>query len=249
MEEDFQIPLQEMSILSPEEINKLFANTGTIRKLHEVLLEDLKKRLQTWTPGQRIGDIFLQLVPFMKLYEVYINNYNNAVAFLTSITQTRVRFHMFLKHVSEKGAGHSQLFLDNLLIVPVQRLPRYEMLLKELLKYTDKDHEDYETLSKAFEAVGSTIRLLNWKKKMQDDNVIRHHFVKCSLKSPTWCDFCGGFIWGVTKQAWKCESCEKVAHKQCQALSANQVGCTATSDQVDSPQRPRVLKHTWSYVD
>ena len=36
--------------------------------------------------------------------------------------------------------------LDSFLIEPVQRIPRYCLLLSELLKYTDKSHADYENL-------------------------------------------------------------------------------------------------------
>lgn len=35
-----------------------------------------------------------------------------------------------------------------LLIQPIQRLPRYVLLISELLKYTDLDHPDYATLTK-----------------------------------------------------------------------------------------------------
>ena len=35
--------------------------------------------------------------------------------------------------------------LDSLLIQPVQRIPRYRLLFGELLKYTPKDHPDYES--------------------------------------------------------------------------------------------------------
>ncbi|KAK5973943.1 Phorbol-ester/DAG-type domain-containing protein, partial [Trichostrongylus colubriformis] len=33
-----------------------------------------------------------------------------------------------------------------------------------------------------------------------------HRFVSITLVHPTWCDKCGDFIWGLLKQASKCES-------------------------------------------
>ncbi|VDL73424.1 unnamed protein product [Nippostrongylus brasiliensis] len=33
-----------------------------------------------------------------------------------------------------------------------------------------------------------------------------HRFVSVALVQPTWCDKCGDFIWGLLKQASKCES-------------------------------------------
>jgi hypothetical protein len=34
------------------------------------------------------------------------------------------------------------------LIMPVQRIPRYQLLLRDLLKHTEKDHNDFESLQK-----------------------------------------------------------------------------------------------------
>ncbi|KFM71708.1 Hypothetical protein X975_10829, partial [Stegodyphus mimosarum] len=39
-----------------------------------------------------------------------------------------------------------KLTLDALLIMPVQRIPRYELLIKELLKHTHVDHPDHHLL-------------------------------------------------------------------------------------------------------
>ena len=40
-----------------------------------------------------------------------------------------------------------------------------------------------------------------------------HRFLPYSLKNPTWCDQCGDFIWGVYKQAIRCDS--KYSALQC----------------------------------
>ena len=44
---------------------------------------------------------------------------------------------------SPRCAGQS---LQSLLIMPVQRVPRYELLLRELIKQTDDDHVDMADL-------------------------------------------------------------------------------------------------------
>ena len=33
-----------------------------------------------------------------------------------------------------------------------------------------------------------------------------HQFIPCHLTNPTWCDYCGDFIWGVFKQCLRCQS-------------------------------------------
>lgn len=42
-----------------------------------------------------------------------------------------------------------KLALDSLLIMPVQRIPRYELLIKMILKHTIREHPDYELLIEA----------------------------------------------------------------------------------------------------
>lgn len=45
--------------------------------------------------------------------------------------------------------------LSSYLIAPVQRLPRYVLLLKELLKCTPEDHEDYNDIKQALDGITS----------------------------------------------------------------------------------------------
>ncbi|KAL6738440.1 hypothetical protein Aduo_011987 [Ancylostoma duodenale] len=45
-----------------------------------------------------------------------------------------------------------------------------------------------------------------------------HNFVSITLMHPTWCDKCGDFIWGLLKQASKCENCNYTCHSRCREL-------------------------------
>lgn len=49
--------------------------------------------------------------------------------------------------------------------MPVQRMPRYAMLIRELIKYTDKDHPDYGNLDKALKNIEEVTAYLNEKKR------------------------------------------------------------------------------------
>ena len=39
------------------------------------------------------------------------------------------------------------LSLEDFLVKPIQRLPKYVLLLKDLLKHTNEDHPDYNNIS------------------------------------------------------------------------------------------------------
>ncbi|CAI5441316.1 unnamed protein product [Caenorhabditis angaria] len=45
-----------------------------------------------------------------------------------------------------------------------------------------------------------------------------HDFKICSLVNPTWCDKCGDFIWGILREALKCENCNYTCHVRCKEL-------------------------------
>jgi hypothetical protein len=55
--------------------------------------------------------------------------------------------------VNEHLALRKKMALDNLLIMPVQRIPRYNLLLRDLLKHTGESHPDFENLKQAIEVI------------------------------------------------------------------------------------------------
>jgi hypothetical protein len=52
--------------------------------------------------------------------------------------------------------------------MPVQRVPRYELLLRELIGVTEHDHRDYANLTKAMELVKSVAAAINDSKREAD---------------------------------------------------------------------------------
>ncbi|KAL6478656.1 hypothetical protein MHYP_G00120890 [Metynnis hypsauchen] len=47
-----------------------------------------------------------------------------------------------------------------------------------------------------------------------------HNFHETTYKRPTFCDTCGGFLWGVIKQGYHCKDCGVNCHKHCKDLVA-----------------------------
>eukprot|EP01097_Dermamoeba_algensis_P011373 TRINITY_DN8804_c0_g1_i1.p1 TRINITY_DN8804_c0_g1~~TRINITY_DN8804_c0_g1_i1.p1 ORF type:complete len:711 (-),score=150.68 TRINITY_DN8804_c0_g1_i1:291-2423(-) len=49
-----------------------------------------------------------------------------------------------------------------------------------------------------------------------------HKFEECFFASPTFCQFCAQFIWGITsKQGWSCAVCKYAAHRNCYQFAPN----------------------------
>jgi len=53
-----------------------------------------------------------------------------------------------------------------LLILPIQRMPRYKLLLQEIIKYTNPTHPDWEQLNNAFQKISEVNDAINDKIKL-----------------------------------------------------------------------------------
>ncbi|GAB6028699.1 hypothetical protein CHUAL_004523 [Chamberlinius hualienensis] len=128
-------------------VEEMFFQIPEILNHHEVFLEVLKQRLENWDNKQIVGDVFVESFtrqPVIDTYTAFINNWKLAKEAIKIATQAKPAFAKFLEHMSREHKG--KLTLDALLIMPVQRIPRYELLIKELLKHTQLDHPDHRLL-------------------------------------------------------------------------------------------------------
>eukprot|EP01100_Stratorugosa_tubuloviscum_P006589 TRINITY_DN2829_c2_g5_i1.p1 TRINITY_DN2829_c2_g5~~TRINITY_DN2829_c2_g5_i1.p1 ORF type:complete len:509 (-),score=187.66 TRINITY_DN2829_c2_g5_i1:2-1528(-) len=129
----FVIPLsQDNSILNPEEIKILFSEVRMILEVNKILYEKLQICIANWKVDSTVGLDFIDKAPLLKCYSVYINNYDNAMSLLAKL-DLKKSFQSFLESKSL-----STQELQSLLIQPIQRLPRYVLLLTEMKKYVPK---------------------------------------------------------------------------------------------------------------
>lgn len=111
-------------------VPRLFSNLAMIVGVNEELLFGLGELLSAWDPtSSRVGPLFQKMSPFMRLYNTYGNSYNEAIGLLTK-SKEKDDFRDFLTQCR----GAQPLDLEALLIQPVQRIPRYRLLLEDLFK-------------------------------------------------------------------------------------------------------------------
>ncbi|KHJ42575.1 RhoGEF domain protein, partial [Trichuris suis] len=146
-------PLKRPELCSLVELgtlNEIFFQVPEMLAYHEAFLKALKTRLDFWDNKQKIGDILL--ANFTKqcvidTYMAFINNWKNARLAIRKACSAKPAFAKYLERCSREHMN--KLSLDALLIMPVQRIPRYELLLKELLKHTSVEHPDHALLLRA----------------------------------------------------------------------------------------------------
>uniref|UniRef100_A0A1B6E9V0 DH domain-containing protein n=1 Tax=Clastoptera arizonana TaxID=38151 RepID=A0A1B6E9V0_9HEMI len=131
-------------------VDEIFYQVPTILTHHEEFLEELRKRLEHWDVKQRVGDIFLDTFTKQSVIDTYtsfINNWKTAKEAIKTTCQAKPAFARFLEAMAREHKG--KLALDSLLIMPVQRIPRYELLIQTLLKHTEPNHPDHQPLIEA----------------------------------------------------------------------------------------------------
>jgi hypothetical protein len=55
------------------------------------------------------------------------------------------------------------------MLLPMQRITRYTLILKEILKHTPQGHPDYEDVSQAYELSEATADLINTEARNRED--------------------------------------------------------------------------------
>ncbi|XP_037734527.1 FYVE, RhoGEF and PH domain-containing protein 4 isoform X1 [Chelonia mydas] len=138
-----------------EVVNKIFSNISSINAFHsKFLLPELEKRMQEWTGTPRIGDILQKLAPFLKMYGEYVKNFDNAMELVKMWTERSPLFKSIIQDIqTQKVCG--SLTLQHHMLEPVQRIPRYEMLLKDYLRKLPQDSLDWKDAEKSLEIIST----------------------------------------------------------------------------------------------
>ncbi|KNC99883.1 uncharacterized protein SPPG_05256 [Spizellomyces punctatus DAOM BR117] len=150
-------------------VQSIFSELAGIINVNMELRKQLEARLEEhpWNPVDGcLGDIFLNLAPFLKMYSSYVKNFNTALSVVSEQISKNPAFAQFVTKQNAnpdlKGLGFQAY-----LIMPVQRIPRYKMLVEDLLKHTEVDHPDHSTLQKSLETIAEVAVFVN--------ETIRHH--------------------------------------------------------------------------
>eukprot|EP00035_Acanthoeca_spectabilis_P031573 m.14800 g.14800 ORF g.14800 m.14800 type:complete len:781 (-) comp4831_c0_seq2:206-2548(-) len=145
----------------------VFKYVEQLHQAHGALFEALK---QTMNPLQ--GDARFTSKAFggfakkMAIYAPYVCEVEAAQAALECVRKTSR--HKKNLETAEKERG-SRFSLKDLLVVPKQRLTRYHLLLRAVIKHTPKKHPDYNNFCEAIIAVSDLVSHINEYKAERDE--------------------------------------------------------------------------------
>ncbi|XP_066093663.1 FYVE, RhoGEF and PH domain-containing protein 2 isoform X1 [Saccopteryx bilineata] len=146
----------------PEDVVRLiFSNISSIYQFHsQFFLPELQRRLDDWTATPRLGDVIQKLAPFLKMYSEYVKNFERAAELLATWTEKSPPFQEVLTRIQSSEASGS-LTLQHHMLEPVQRIPRYELLLKEYVQKLPDQAPDRADAQKALDMIFSAAQHSN----------------------------------------------------------------------------------------
>ena len=126
--------------VTSDEVRVLFGQVETLLEVNSSLLKELK--ICQESDGDLAGNLALKMAMWaggpLRMYAPHVAKFPAVCALLTRLLEKRPRFKAAVR-VLELQPACKGLTLQALLVNTVQRLPRYTLLLKEMIKHTSAD--------------------------------------------------------------------------------------------------------------
>lgn len=152
-------PMRTLCIMTEQELNQIFGTLDSLIPLHEDLLSRLRDARKSDGSTEHVGHILTQWLPCLCEYTPYCSNQVKAKELLDKKKQER-RVQDFLQRCLLSPFSR-KLDLWNFLDIPRSRLVKYPLLLREILRHTDNEHPDRQSLEEAMVTVQSVVADIN----------------------------------------------------------------------------------------
>lgn len=160
------LKFREKKFLNKDEESTVFSTLETITEFSQNLFSILNAVYKSnfVRYSTKIADLVLNLMPYFKVYTPYFNNFDMSRQFLEKLRKNNAKIAAWLNENEHKPQLEGQ-DLNSLLIKPIQRLPKYVLLFKDLKKNTEESHPDYNNIVQALEKFEQINNELNAKMK------------------------------------------------------------------------------------
>ncbi|EDR29148.1 Rho/RAC guanine nucleotide exchange factor, putative [Entamoeba dispar SAW760] len=154
----FEEPLSKQQKYCPPNLFSIvFKGFNDVYRINSNLLQELnnlKNHVNGKSLDTHLGEAFSQFIPLLNVYKTYVGNTEAQFAALDRL-ESKSSFKKLCFNLQSKiSVGHA-LNLRSYLITPVQRLPRYKLLLEDLIRNTPEGHCDLARLKNALDKVKS----------------------------------------------------------------------------------------------
>ena len=143
-------------LLTKQEHSQIFGPVEQLLTLNRKILIEMR----AGGADLRLGQLFTQYAPFFKMYGLFAGQYTTGTTLLSTLKVNRPELEPWLQQTATTPMCRG-LRLDDFLIMPVQRVPRYRMLLEEVLKHTDQNNIEYNELMEALKKIKHVATKIN----------------------------------------------------------------------------------------
>lgn len=184
------------SVALDSRVQVLFATATQILKLNVRFLEEIRRVIEAWLPSRRepvppmgcpsIGSVFLNYAPLFRIFSSYAKDHETVAALLGAASKSKgSSWEKFVSRASMDPRCKGQT-LESMLIQPVQRIPRYKLLLEELKRKCSSDSRGYNDLLASIAQVGEVALHVNETIRHREQNESLRQLEKCfSLTAAT----------------------------------------------------------------
>ena len=152
----------------PRLLKVIFGNARALCGAVEATLAQLERCVQesarNTVTAPLVGPVFVAQIGSIAQHTEYVLNFNDALAALAQ-AQRVPRFAQLLR---EQQRAHKVVDVTDLLVVPVQHVPRYLILLERLLGRTHPLHPDHAPLVQALALVKRLAEYMNERRHMKE---------------------------------------------------------------------------------
>ncbi|KAJ3092833.1 cytochrome c oxidase subunit 1 [Quaeritorhiza haematococci] len=152
----FMKPMSERKIISAKQVDQLFHNIEVLSTVNQEFLSKMEERAAENVIIEQIGDLFLKMGDKLITYTLYCSNHSSSLVKLQHWMQSNKVLRQFL----DSGITRN-LDLASFLIKPVQRICKYPLLIKEIMKQTEESSPDSPLLKDALEKLQAIINIVN----------------------------------------------------------------------------------------
>uniref|UniRef100_A0A8C3S259 Phosphatidylinositol-3,4,5-trisphosphate dependent Rac exchange factor 2 n=1 Tax=Chelydra serpentina TaxID=8475 RepID=A0A8C3S259_CHESE len=155
--------------ITEETVKMLFSNIEDILAVHKDFLTLVEGCLHPEPNAHHeVGICFLHFKDRFCIYDEYCSNHEKAQKLLLELNKIRTVRTFLLNCMLLGGRKNTDVPLEVYLVTPIQRICKYPLLLKELLKRTPKKHSDYTVLMEALQAMKAVCSNINEAKRQME---------------------------------------------------------------------------------
>ncbi|MBN3309670.1 PREX2 protein, partial [Amia calva] len=155
--------------VTEETVKVLFSNIEEILLVHRDFLSMVEELLQPEPNAHHeIGRCFLQFRNRFQIYDEYCSNHEKAQRLLLELNKIRTVRTCLLNCMLLGGRKNTDVPLEGYLVAPIQRICKYPLLLRELLKRTPKKHNDYSQVLESLQVMKAVCSNINEAKRQME---------------------------------------------------------------------------------